>query len=88
METYKQKKSLLLEAGVAQWCSWMIGFSSPPRPDRPWGPPILLYNWYQGLFPGGGKAAGGELRTSLHGHAMPRTRTWGGTVPDERLGFC
>ena len=26
------------------------------RPDRPWGPPILLYNWYW-VFPGG-KAAG------------------------------
>ena len=25
------------------------------RPDRPWGPPSLLYNWYQ-VFPGG-KAA-------------------------------
>jgi len=26
------------------------------RPDRPWGPPSLLYSWYR-LFPGG-KAAG------------------------------
>ena len=26
------------------------------RPDRPWGPPSLLYNWYR-VFPGG-KAAG------------------------------
>jgi hypothetical protein len=25
-------------------------FSSPPRPDRLWGPPSLLYNGYQGLF--------------------------------------
>jgi hypothetical protein len=27
-----------------------IFFSSPPRPDRNWGPPSLLTNGYQGLF--------------------------------------
>jgi hypothetical protein len=27
------------------------------RPDRPWGPPSLLYNWYRIPFPGV-KAAG------------------------------
>jgi hypothetical protein len=26
-------------------------FSSPPRPERHWGPPSLLSNGYQGLFP-------------------------------------
>jgi hypothetical protein len=26
-------------------------FSSPPRPDRFWGPPSILYKGYQGLFP-------------------------------------
>jgi hypothetical protein len=31
--------------------------TSPCRPDRLWGPPNLLYNGYQDLFPGG-KVAG------------------------------
>jgi hypothetical protein len=26
---------------------------SPRRPDRLWGPPSLLYNWYCGFFPQG-----------------------------------
>jgi hypothetical protein len=26
-------------------------FSSPRRPDRPWGPPSLLSNGYRGLVP-------------------------------------
>jgi hypothetical protein len=43
--------------------TWMIGgsnpgrgwefFSSPPRPDRLWGPSSLLSNGYQGFFPWG-----------------------------------
>ena len=38
------------------------------RPDRPWGPPSLLYNGYR-VFPGG-RAAGG-LALTIH-HLAPR----------------
>jgi hypothetical protein len=55
----------LTGAGIAQWYSaglragWSGGsspgrgwefISSPPRPDRLWGSPSPLSNWYQGLF--------------------------------------
>ena len=58
---------LLLETGIAQWvlrlaAGWTVRRLNPDggeifltRPDRPWGPPSLLYNGYR-VFPGG-KAA-------------------------------
>jgi hypothetical protein len=39
------------EAGVGVPVGSRI-FTSPRRPDRLWGQPNLLYNGYQGLFPG------------------------------------
>jgi hypothetical protein len=33
-------------------------FSSPPRPDRLWGPPSLLFKGYRGFFPQGVKRPG------------------------------
>jgi hypothetical protein len=40
------------------WCwevmcdPYSFAFSAAKRPDRPWGPPILLFSGYRGLFPG------------------------------------
>jgi hypothetical protein len=55
---------------------WMIGgsspggdwefFSSPLRPDRLRGPPNLLCNGYQGLFPLEQSGRGVKLTTHLH----------------------
>jgi hypothetical protein len=38
--------------GFASCGGWEF-FCSPPRPERLWGPPSLLSNAYQGLFPWG-----------------------------------
>jgi hypothetical protein len=35
-------------------------FSSPHHPDRLWGPPNLIFNGYQGLFPPGANKPGRE----------------------------
>jgi len=40
----------LLYIGVSR--GWEF-FSSPPRPDRLWGPPSLLYSGYRRFFPWG-----------------------------------
>jgi hypothetical protein len=58
---YKLYQQMSLYLNVYRWATgWMIGCSSPgrgweyfssPRPDRFWGPPSLLSNAYQGLFP-------------------------------------
>jgi hypothetical protein len=60
----KREESVDLRAGIAQsiWLlatGWTVRESNPigeeffcTRPDRPWGPPSLLYNRYR-VFPGG-----------------------------------
>jgi hypothetical protein len=39
--------------------------SSPPRPDRLWGSPSLVYNGYRGLFPSGRSGRCVELTTNF-----------------------
>jgi hypothetical protein len=51
--------------------SWEF-FSSPPRQKRLWGPPSLLCNGYQGLFPWGLSGRGAKLTT--HPHLVPRSK--------------
>jgi hypothetical protein len=53
-------------------------FFSPPRPQRLWGPPSLLSNEYQSLFPWRWSVRGVKLTTHLH--LVPRSRM-SGAVP-------
>jgi hypothetical protein len=47
-------------------------FSSPPRPERLWGPPSLLSNGYQVLFPWG--YSGRVVKLTTHLHLVPRSK--------------
>jgi hypothetical protein len=84
----------ITEVGVAQSIQWLsceledrgsirargeIFFSSPPHPDRLWGPPNLLWNGYKGLFPRGFSGRGVKLTTHLH--LVPRLRLHGVIPP-------
>jgi hypothetical protein len=60
-----------------------VFFSSPPRSERLWGPPSLLFNGYRGLF-SGGKAAGPEADHSPPSSAKVKN-TWSYTsIPPMR----
>ena len=57
--------------GIATHHGWAVRGSNPgrgeifrTRPDRPWGPPNLLYNGYR-IFPGG-KTAGRDVDHPPH----------------------
>jgi hypothetical protein len=47
-------------------------FPSPPRPDRLWDPPSLLFNGYGGIFPWG--LSGREVKLTTHLHLIPRSK--------------
>ena len=56
--------------GIATGYGWTVRGSNPgggeillTRPDRPWGPPSLLYNGYR-LFPGGKERPGRDADPS------------------------
>jgi hypothetical protein len=59
--------------------------SSPPCPDRLWGPPSLLSNRYQGLLPWGQSYRGVKLTT--HPHLVPRLRMRGAILPLPQYAF-
>jgi hypothetical protein len=54
-------------------------FSSPPRPNRLWGPPSLLSNGYQGLLPR--EQSGRGVKLTNHLHLVPRSRMHGAIPP-------
>jgi hypothetical protein len=60
-------------------------FPSPPRPERLWGPPILLLNGYQGLFPWRQNVWGVKLTTHLH--QVPRSRNEWSYIPLLQYSF-
>jgi hypothetical protein len=60
-------------------------FSSPPRPDRLWGPPNLLSNGYQRLFLWGVKRPGREADHSPPSSAEDKNAWSYTTTPSIRL---
>jgi hypothetical protein len=54
------------------------------RPERPWGPPSLLYNEYRFSFPGV-KHSGVAL--TIHPHSAPKLRNEKNCASTPSLGF-
>jgi hypothetical protein len=65
--------------GVSSPCRGWEFFYLPPHPDRLWGPPSLLSNGYQGLFPWAWSCRGVKVTTHLH--LVPKSRIRGVIPP-------
>ena len=62
-----------------------VGTRFPARPDRPWGPPSLLYNGYR-VFPGG--RGGRVVGLTPHPHLVPKVLEKSRAIPLLTVRAC
>jgi len=65
--THRVGKCLNIRAEISE--GFILEMVRKPCPDRPWGPPSLLYNGYR-LFPGGKERPGRDADPSPRSSAV------------------